>query len=209
MQAGFLPLAAIEAIGYGGTFLVLVSLAMRSLVKFRWINIAGSALFVTFAVLTRSWPVFAMNVAIIAVDAWFLARMSNGPKEYKLVAAERSSALLHFFYATNRAEITALFGETAFADAQFFTYFVRGSEVAGLFAWREGEPGTCLVSIDFVTSRYRDTSIGRYFFGTQVPAFRDKGYGKVVYRGVGIGHWAYLRKLGFTDLGGGDFEKAI
>ncbi len=199
----------IEALGYAGTLVILVSLMMKSLVKFRWINAVGSLLLVAFAIATGSWPVVAMNLGIIAIDLYFIARLSSMPREYKLVAAERDSALLLYFYAQNRGEITALFGETAFADARYFTYFVRGSEVAGLFAWRDSVPGECLVSVDFVTPRYRDTSIGRYFFGNQLPAFRDRGYSRIAYRNVGYGHWKYLRSLGFKDLGGGDFEKDI
>lgn len=200
---------AIEALGYAGTLVILVSLAMKSIVKFRWINAAGSVLLVVFALATGSWPVVVMNLGIVAIDLYFIVRLAGVPKEYRLVAAEPDSALLQYFYAQNRDEISALFGETAFADARYYTYFVSGSEVAGLFAWRESVPGECLVAVDFVTSRYRDTSIGRHFFGDQLPAFRDRGYSRIAYRNVGCGHWKYLRSLGFNDLGGGDFEKDI
>ncbi len=209
METMALSPVVVEALGYAGTLVILVSLAVKSIVRFRWLNAAGSLLLVVFAFATRSWPVVAMNLGIIVIDLYFIVRVSSVPRECKLVAAEPTSALLQYFYAQNRDEITALFGETAFADARYFTYFVRGSEVAGLFAWRDSVPGECVVSVDFVTGRYRDTSIGRYFFGNQLPAFRDRGYSRIVYRNVGYGHWKYLRSLGFKDLGGGDFEKEI
>lgn len=199
----------IEALGYLASLIILVSLTMKSIVKLRWINAAGSLLFVAFAYMTRSFPTVFMNVAIVAIDVWFVLRLSHGRSEYRMVPAERDSGLLLFFHETNKGELDSLFGPTAFNDAARFSWYLCDNEVAGLFAWRETAPGECRIYIDFVTARYRDTRIGRYFFDSNLSSFREQGYRTLVYRDVGSRHWDYLRKIGFREDDPGCFVKEI
>ena len=199
----------IEALGYAASLIVLVSLTMKSIVKLRWINAVGSLLFVAFAIMTRSFPTVFMNLAIVVIDVWFVLRLSRGRSEYRMVAAERESGLLRFFHEANRAELDSLFGPSAFDDAARFSWYLCDNEVAGLFAWRETAPGECRIYIDFVTARYRDTRIGRYFFDGSLSSFREQGYRTLVYRDVGERHWGYLRKIGFREEGPGRFVKDI
>ncbi len=199
----------IDLLGYVASFIILVSLTMKSIVKLRWINAAGSALFVVFAVLTRSLPTVAMNIGIIAIDLWYVSRLSRNTAVYELVKAERGSAYLDFFYRKHQTEIADIFGESAFAEAKGFSYFVCDNEIAGLFAWKENTPTECQIMIDFVTLRYRDTKIGSHFFERQLPFFREKGYTRFVYNNVGTKHWKYLEKIGFRHETIGCFSKEI
>jgi GNAT superfamily N-acetyltransferase len=202
--------ALVNVLGYTASFIILVSLTMKSIVKLRIINAAGSLLFVLFAVLTLSWPTVVMNVGIICIDLWYVLSVSHTRAEYRLVRAERGSAWLEFFYETHEDEISRIFGSSAFSDAKGFSYFVCNNEIAGLFAWKDAEGGDCRILIDYVTPRYRDTRIGRYFFQQQLPHFREQGFRRFVYRDVGPEHWAYLRRIGFTETDeGGCFAKEI
>ena len=127
----------IDLLGYVGSFIILVSLTMKSIVKLRWINAFGSAVFVAFAFLTRSTPTIVMNFGIIAIDLWYVLRLTHSRKDYRLVKAERGSAYLEFFYQMHQAEIDVIFGDEAFVEAKGFSYFVCDNEIAGLFAWKE------------------------------------------------------------------------
>lgn len=199
----------IEALGYVASFIILVSLTMKSIVRLRWINAAGSALFVAFAVLTRSVPTVFMNLGIVAIDLFYVFKMARIRVDYRMVRAERHSAFLEFFYGRHRQEIDSIFGEEAFGEASHFAWFTVNDEIAGLFAWKEDSPTECRVLIDYVTSRYRDTKIGRYFFEDRLPEFRERGYETLRYVNVGESHWAYLRKIGFTEDSPGCFTKKI
>ena len=84
--------ALIEALGYVASFIILVSLTMKSIVRLRWINAAGSLLFVAFAVLTRSLPTVVMNIGIIAIDLFYVFRMARIRSDYRMVHAERNGA---------------------------------------------------------------------------------------------------------------------
>ncbi len=204
-----MPAYYIELLGYIASFIILVSLTMKSIVKLRWINAAGSVLFVIFALMTRSLPTVVMNLGIIAIDLWYISRLSHNKADYQLVKAERGSAYLEFFFQKHQAEITEIFGESAFDDAKGFSYFVCNNEIAGLFAWKEISTTECQILIDYVTLRYRDTKIGSYFFEQQLPLFREKGFTRFSYNNVGQKHWKYLESIGFVHGTLGSFSKEI
>ncbi len=199
----------VETLGYAASFIILVSLTMKSIVRLRWINAAGSLLFVAFALLTRSIPTVVMNLGIIGIDLFYVFRMARIRSEYRMVHAERHSAFLSFFYERHREEIEGIFGEEAFSESTNFAWFAVDDEIAGLFAWKETTPTECRILIDYVTGRYRDTRVGRYFFEDRLSSFREKGYALFRYVNVGESHWKYLRKIGFTEDSPGCFSKKI
>jgi hypothetical protein len=200
---------SIDLLGYIASFIILVSLTMKSIVKLRWINAAGSFLFVIFAWITRSSPTVVMNLGIIAIDLWYVFAISRKKSDYHLVKAERGSAWLDFFYTKNKVEIDAIFGLDAFLDARNFSYFVCDDEIVGLFAWKEISPTECRILIDFVTPRFRDTKIGTYFFDKNLSFFKAKGYSRFTYGQVSSKHWKYLKKIGFAKNQDGFFSKSL
>jgi len=103
----------IDLLGYVASFIILISLTMKSIVKLRWINAAGSFLFVVFAFLTKSTPTIVMNLGIIFIDIAYVLGLSLKHSDYHLVKAERGSAWLEFFYQSNKIEIDDIFGVDA------------------------------------------------------------------------------------------------
>lgn len=199
----------IDALGYLASFIILISLTMKSVVKLRWINAAGSLLFVVFAALTRSVPTIVMNSGIIAIDLFYVLRVTRLKDEYRLIHAERTSSFLDFFYQTYRDEISSIFGDDAFIESRYFSYFVRNTEIAGIFSWKENTPTECRIMIDFVTPRYRDTKIGLYFFKQHLEPFREKGYRRLVCQCSDRRHAKYLAKIGFVEEAPSFFTKDI
>ena len=199
----------IDLLGYVASFIILVSLTMKSIVKLRWINAIGSLLFVLFAFLTASTPTIVMNIGIIVIDLWYVLGITVKRSDYHLVKAERGSAWLDFFYQSNKNEIDDIFGPDAFDEAKNFSYFVCNKEIVGLLAWKERSPVECRIMIDFVTPRFRDFKIGTYFFLQHLSIFREKGYSRLMYENVGKQHWKYLGKLGFIETSPGCFAKDI
>lgn len=199
----------IEALGYLASFIILVSLTMKSIVKLRWINAFGSLLFVIFAVLTNSVPTIFMNCGIVIIDLWYVFKIMRIRTDYRMVPAERNSAFLFFFYEKYQNEIQSIFGENAFSTATGFAWFIVNNEIAGLFAWKESSATECRILIDFVTERYRDTKVGQYFFEDKLEDFLEKGFTSFTYLNVNKPHWKYLRKIGFTEDSIGCFSKTI
>ncbi|MCR4607972.1 MAG: YgjV family protein, partial [Oscillospiraceae bacterium] len=58
----------IEAVGYCGSLLVLVSFLMTSVVKLRVVNTIGSAIFAIYALIIHSYPTAIMNICLVAIN---------------------------------------------------------------------------------------------------------------------------------------------
>ena len=61
----------IEAFGYLGSFLVLVSMLMTSVVKLRIINTIGSLIFTVYAFIIKSYPTAFMNLCLVLINVHY------------------------------------------------------------------------------------------------------------------------------------------
>ena len=198
-----------DLIGYIASFIILVSLTMKSILKLRWINAFGSFLFVIFAFFIGSTPTMVMNIGIIVIDLYFVYKLTKNKADYHLIKAEKESAYLSFFYKNHQDEIETIFGSEALSLADSCSYFVCNGEVAGLFAWKDVNQTECHILIDFVTTRFRDTKIGQFFFNKQLALFKEKGYVKLLTKSTGKAHKKYLATIDFTEIEPGVFEKDL
>ncbi len=103
----------IDLLGYTASFIVLVSLLMKSLVRLRWINAFGSLLFVIFAVSSGSIPTAVMNIGIVFIDLYYLYRLSNTKDSFEILPVTRDNEVVRYFYGKNRQEIESMFGGLA------------------------------------------------------------------------------------------------
>ena len=67
----------IEMIGYTGSFLVLVSFLMVSVVKLRIVNSIGSLIFMIYALIIKSYPTAIMNFCLILINLYYLYKTSK------------------------------------------------------------------------------------------------------------------------------------
>src|SRR6056297_1798281 len=65
----------LEWVGYAASLLVLISLLMSSIIKLRWINLIGSAIFCVYGFLIGSIPVGIMNGGIIIINIYYLTQV--------------------------------------------------------------------------------------------------------------------------------------
>ena len=59
-------------IGYTASVIIVLSMMMNSIVKFRWINLFGALLFSTYGFLIGAIPVGILNGIIVLVDIYYL-----------------------------------------------------------------------------------------------------------------------------------------
>ncbi|MGL1892104.1 MAG: hypothetical protein OCD02_10795 [Spirochaetaceae bacterium] len=71
----FFGINFLELFGYLGSFVVLVSLTMSSIVKLRWINLLGATMFTIYALMIGAYPAIFMNAGIIVIDIYYLIKL--------------------------------------------------------------------------------------------------------------------------------------
>jgi hypothetical protein len=202
-------------IGWFGTLasvVVAVSLMMKNLKRLRLINLAGSAMFAAYGAAIGSVPVSALNLFIVAIDGWYLAKMRRERSAFSLlhVDIESSEYLADFlgFYAKDIARFAPEFRQEELEGSRA-VFVLRDMVPASLVVYREAEGGAVDLLLDYAPPAWRDYRNAEYFFGA---AARDiAGGGGAVFRARASAkaHVAYLERMGFRRAAAGGWELRV
>lgn len=201
----------LEWFGYAASVVILVSLTMSSIVRLRWINLAGAIMFSAFGFLIGSLPTGSLNLGIAFIDIYFLWKIYRAKDKLAIVEADLGSGYFNHFWDLNRKDIARIFGDVDLNQDQRAFYFLRNNNTAGLLVGHETEPGTFCIDIDYVTPIYRDLKIGQHFLAeSRIKSVIPKMDRLHATADVGI-HERYLEKLGFQEIDGrsGVFARAL
>ncbi|WP_029233254.1 YgjV family protein [Butyrivibrio sp. VCB2006] len=195
----------IEAIGYLGSALVLVSFLMASVFKLRVVNTIGSVIFTIYAFIIHSYPTAIMNACLVCINIYYLVKMSNTSKSYDLVKADCNDSLLKYTIDKYRDDIVKIFPgiNMDFSKANTGYVVCQDGKPAGVLLG-ELNDGSIEVLLDYVTPEYRDFSIGQFLF-TKLP---EDGIKSLTYRGSDKYNRPYLDKTGFVKKDG-YYEKTL
>ena len=193
----------IEAVGYLGSALVLVSFLMSSVVKLRVVNTVGSLIFAVYALIIRSYPTAVMNLCLVCINIFFLWKLRHRDPSYRLLSLRPGEGYVQDFLYRWAEDIAQCFpGRRPEEREPNRVYMVfHGEEPAGILLGRE-EDGVLDVALDYSTPAYRDCSVGGFLL-ENLPRPLHIRYGDAE-----EAHLAYLRRLGFTEKEG-VWEKAL
>jgi GNAT superfamily N-acetyltransferase len=189
-----------ELIGYIASVLVAISLMMTSILRLRLINLAGAAVFTVYGVLIGAAPVAAVNLFIVGVNVFHLARIHRTREYFRLLDVGRDSEYLRHFVTLHHAEMIRHSPDFAFPlrPAENAVFILRDVVPAGLFVGEPGDEGLMHVRLDYVLPGYRDFKIGRFLFDQRADWFRARGVTRLVARAGTREHARYLRRVGFS-----------
>ena len=192
----------IELVGYAGSFLVIVSMLMTSVVKLRIINTVGSVIFATYAMCIHSYPTAAMQVCLITINIVSLYKLLNIKKEYTAIKLKNDDSFLNYFLKENLADIKKFFPELSEnIPNDCLSYLVVCNSVpAGIFVCKvlsekNEEPDIVDVILDYTTPTYRDCSVGKYLY----DYLAQEGVSEFHANSFCETHTKYLKKMGFTQ----------
>lgn len=195
--------------GYASSLVILVSLMMSSIVRLRWINLVGAAMFSTFGFLIGSIPTGGLNLGIAIIDIYYLIRIYRERDQLAIVATDPGSEIFRHFWRVNADEIRRIFGEvTIEADHEVF-FYLRNNNTAGILVGRRDDEETFSILLDYVTPAYRDLRIGQYVIAEAHIRERVPGVTRLVAAPGAEEHQAYLRRLGFRPREDGRFEREV
>ena len=188
----------IEAVGYVGSALVLISMLMTSVAKLRLINTFGSLIFTGYALAIQSYPTAAMNFSLALINIYNLAKLLKNKKEYSIVTLQPDDAFITYFLDSYIADIRKFFPDFVKPEECDCAYLVcRGTEAAGILLGKN-EGSTIDVAIDYTTPVYRDCSVGKYLYNY----LASQDFSGLFTENVSENHRPYLEKMGFVREGG-------
>lgn len=196
----------IELAGYLGSTLVVISMLMSSVIKLRVINTIGSCISATYALIIHSYPLALMNICLIIINCYNLAKLLKSEQQYDLIPANTDDAFLAYFTAHYRQDIRNFFPEANLnVSASDTAYIVCCKTVpVGLLLGNRTEKDALDITVDYTTPAYRDCSVGKYLY-SKLP---EQGIRKLIYSDVSQGHEDYLLKMGFVHENG-VYEKLL
>lgn len=202
----FLSIPILEWIGYFASVVVAVSLTMSSIIRLRWLNLAGSAVFSFYGFAIGSLPVGLLNLFIVFVNIYFLISIYSRKDAFKLIAINHDNPYLKYFLDYYHLEISKFFPDfdsrknniLEKRENPLSLLVLRNAAVAGIFLGqiRNDE---MLVDLDFVIPEYRDMKPGHFLFGKNAGYFKGKGIHRIVSPAKNKKHMDYLRHMGFAE----------
>ena len=203
----------IEAIGYIGSAIVLVSFLMTSVMKLRLINTIGGIIFTTYALIIQSYPTAVMNAALVLINIHFLWKMRHVGRQYELVKVRFDDQYFQYLLSEYRSDINDCFpgvditlGKYQGNSGECYIITCKTMPAGILVGNRtEGEDGnTFEMVLDYAFPEYRDYSIGEYLS----VRLKDEGISKLRYSGSTVNHMAYLKAMKYKECDGA-YEKSL
>ena len=81
----FLTNYYLEAFGYLGTILVIISMTMSNITKLRLFNISGAIISAIYSIIISAWPLVLLNVVLTIIHLYHLTKeyikRKNNPKK--------------------------------------------------------------------------------------------------------------------------------
>lgn len=185
----------IEAFGYLGSLLVLVSMLMTSVVKLRIINTIGSLIFTVYAFIIKSYPTALMNFCLVLINLHFLWKMTRMDKEYEVVECDRNDIILKYLVEHYRNDIEGIFPgiDLELRDIdRAYVVLCQAKPVGITLGKADGDE--LELKLDYSIPEFRDFSIGSFLF----DYLGKHGVRKLIYRGPDENHRAYLNDQGFV-----------
>lgn len=198
-------------VGYWASGLIVLSMMMSSIIKFRWINLVGALLFSIYGFLLGALPVGILNGIIVLVDAYYLWQIYRKTEVFEILEIKAKSDYLRRFLAFHDERIQRYSpGFSYQPDKNTLSFFIlRNMAVAGLFIAQREQETILKVQLDLVLPEYKDFKNGQYVYFQLREQFMAAGYKTVIAEGNNKNYFRYLKKLGFVEEAAGVFKKEL
>ena len=187
---------ALELFGYLGSVLVLVSMLMTSVVRLRIINLIGSAIFATYAVLIRSYPTALLNGCLVVINIYHLYRLRHATdKSYEIQPLSAGEGFTDWFVHQYQEDIRRFFpavDPVQAKNSEGFAVFYD-NQAAGVLLGKRNDSNFEIL-VDYTTPTFRDCSVGEYLYG-QLSTY---GITQLFCTENNPEHVQYMEKMGFT-----------
>jgi hypothetical protein len=200
----------LQWIGYAASVTIAVSMTMSSIIKFRWINLAGALTFCTYGFLIKAYPVGILNGFIVLVDI-YLTHFYSKKEKFEILEINSGSVYLKRFLMFHNARIQKILpGFEYKPDMNSVSFFIlRDMAIAGLFLAHRENDNVLKVGLDYVLPQYKDFKNGKHVYFNLNQYFIDAGYTSVMAESKNISYIKYLKKLGFTETDKGTYSREL
>jgi len=191
----------IEYIGYTGSVLVAISLTMSNIWRLRWINLAGSILFMIYGLFLGLVPVAVVNAFITLVNLYYLRQLARNKDYFSLLPVDvHNSRFMQKFITFHKREIKRFFPE--FTPENLETseavFILRNMIPVGLFVFHPHDNGEIHIDLDYVIPSYRDLKNAHFMFHSDNTYFEQYHASVFLLTPRSRSVRSYAERMGFT-----------
>jgi hypothetical protein len=157
----------LDAIGWGGSALLVFSLLQARVLRFRILNTLACLVLIFFNAMIDVWPMAAMNVVLSAINIWFIVKLRGERHDeavFDVLEVRPEDDYLRHVLKVHREDILRYQPDFAWqpGDGDDHAFIVmRGDETVGVVVLRlDGD--VAQIRLDYVTPRYRDFTPGEF-----------------------------------------------
>jgi hypothetical protein len=175
---GTMAIPWLDVLGWTGSAVLILSLSLSNVLRFRVLNLVASVMLVVFNAFLGIWPMVAMNGVIAVINVWHLVRLlrtRDDEATYEVVGVDPTSEYLAHLLRCHADDVARHnpgfdLGDVLASPGRVWAFLVlRGDETVGVVLLREvlrGDrpTGDVRVELDYVTTRFRDLSVGRFVY---------------------------------------------
>ena len=194
--------AVIEAVGYTGSLLIVISMLMTSVKKLRIVNTAGSIIFTTYALIIKSYPTALMNLCLIIINFVNIYRLYKAGKTYTVIECYKNESIVQLYLKQNLPDIKKFFPdfspEAAGNSKAFFIF--TGSMPIGIAIGEISKNSNFNIELDYTIPSHRDYTVAKFLY-----AYLKSKYGikKVFFKSTLNAGDTYLEKMNFKKTEAG------
>ena len=194
----------LDLLGWAGSALLIYSIMQARVLRFRVLNLIACTVLVVFNWLLGIWPMVAMNVALSAINLWFIRKLVSERHDdtaFTVVEVGPTDDYLRHVLRIHGNDILKFqpdFVWDGAAPGRSAYLVLRGDETVGVVLVRDDGDGVANLELDYVTPRFRDFSPGEFVW-RRSGALKADGFHKVVTPHAMVS--PYYDKVGFHREG--------
>lgn len=196
-------MTCLDAVGWGGSALLVYSLLQSRVLRFRVLNLAACLILLFFNGAIGVWPMVGMNAVLAAINLWFIAKLlreRHDEAAFEVLEVRPDDEYLRHTLRVHGRDILQFQPDFVWdpgLEGNGAYLVQKGDETVGVVLLN-ADGDTARVQLDYVTPRYRDFSPGEFVW-RRSSMISDHGFRRVVTPPRMVG--AYYDKLGFRREG--------
>lgn len=155
----------IEAVGYAGSALVILSLLQKSILRLRTIGVVASLTFLGYSLAIGAYPIAVVNVVAATIHFYYLRKLVRLKSEvFKLLRVGSDSRYLGYFldfYADDMAATHNAGFRYEPGAKTLAVLLLRDLVPAGLVIANTHGDSSIEILLDYVIPQYRDFKLAR------------------------------------------------
>jgi hypothetical protein len=167
----------IEAVGYAGSTLVILSLLQKSILRLRTIGVVASTTFLFYSIAIGAYPIAVVNVTAASIHLYHLRRLVRRKNEvFKILRISPDSRYLEYFLEFYGKDIAA--GHNAGFGYEpgpktLAVLLLRDLVPAGLVIANLHGDSSIEILLDYVIPQYRDFRLAHWLYSEESGIFAE------------------------------------